>query len=164
MRAAQAGDLCAFEALYRQHVGRVHGLCLRMTGNRDAAEELAQDAFVRAWRKLPGFRGESAFATWLTRLTVNVVVSSQRGQRRQARWAVSAALVAPAGRQTATATRIDLDRAIAGLPPQARHVFVLHAVAGYGHAEIGRALGIAVGTSKAQLHRARKLLQEVLQP
>jgi len=163
VRAAQAGDLCAFEALYRQHVGRVHGLCLRMTGNRDAAEDLAQDAFVRAWRKLPGFRGESAFATWLIRLTVNVVVSNQRGQRRRAPWAAGAAS-APAAGPTATAMRIDLERAIAGLPPQARHVFVLHAVARYGHGEIARALGIAVGTSKAQLHRARKLLQEVLQP
>ena len=164
MRAAQAGDLCAFETLYRQHVGRVHGLCLRMTGNRDAAEELAQDAFVRAWRKLPGFRGESAFATWLTRLTVNVVVSNQRGQRRRAPWTAGAASAGSVAGPTTPATRIDLERAIAGLPPQARHVFVLHAVAGYGHVEIARALGIAVGTSKAQLQRARKLLQEVLQP
>ncbi len=165
VRAAQGGDLAAFEGLYRATVGLVHAVCLRMTGSAALAEELTQDVFVRAWERLASFRGESAFATWLTRLAVNVVLSERRERRRrEARVTLSDDLescagAAPAGRP---GQALDLERAISALPPQARHVFVLHDVHGWEHAEIARHTGLAVGTSKAHLHRARRLLREVL--
>lgn len=167
VRAAQDGDLAAFESLYRSTVRLVHALCMRMAGDAARAEELTQDIFVRAWQKLPTFRGESAFATWLTRLAVNVVLSERRERgRRDQRFALSddmeaLPVSAPDGHP---GTVIDLERAIAGLPAQARRVFVLHDVEGWGHAEIARATGLAVGTCKSHLHRARALLREVLQP
>jgi RNA polymerase sigma-70 factor (ECF subfamily) len=162
---AVAGDVDAFEALYRLSVARVHGLCLRMCGNRSLAEELTQEAFVRAWEKLPSFRGESAFSTWMHRLTVNVVLGYQRSAgRRQTRetaageeWYSDGATT-----QERPALSMDLERAIAGLPNGARTVFVLHDVEGYKHTEIARVAGMAVGTSKAQLSRARQLLRKAL--
>jgi RNA polymerase sigma-70 factor, ECF subfamily len=167
VRAAQAGDLAAFEGLYRATVGLVHALCLRMAGNAALAEELTQDVFVRAWQKLGMFRGESAFATWLTRLTVNVVLSERRARRtRDEHVALTGDLEALAGAapDARPGTALDLERAIRTLPPQARHVFVLHDVEGWGHADIARRTGLAVGTCKAHLHRARRLLREVLAP
>jgi RNA polymerase sigma-70 factor (ECF subfamily) len=167
VRAAQAGDLAAFESLYSSTVRLVHALCLRMAGDATRAEELTQDVFVRAWQKLPTFRGESAFATWLTRLAVNVVLSARRERRRwDERFILSddvesLPVSAPDGHP---GTGIDLEKAIATLPAQARRVFVLHDVEGWGHAEIARATGLAVGTCKSHLHRARALLREVLQP
>ena len=166
-RAAQAGDVAAFEALYRATVGLVHALCLRMAGDAALAEELTQDVFVRAWRKLAMFRGESAFGTWLTRLAVNVVLSERRARRtRDAHVTLTADLEALAGAAPAArpGTALDLEGAIGALPPRARHVFVLHDVEGWGHAEIARRTGLAVGTCKAHLHRARALLREVLSP
>ena len=165
VRRAQAGDQTAFRDLYRQHVGRVYALCLRLTGDVAAAEERTQDAFVRAWQKLRSFRGESAFGSWLYRLAVNVVWNERRttGRREQR--------VAPAadpetherpGSESPVGLGIDLERAIAELPDGAREVFVLFDVEGYGHADIARMTGIAVGTSKAQLFRARRLLREKL--
>ncbi|TAM54709.1 MAG: RNA polymerase sigma factor [Acidobacteria bacterium] len=165
VRSAQAGDIAAFEGLYRATVGLVHALCLRMAGNAALAEELTQDVFVRAWRNLGTFRGESAFATWLTRLTVNVVLSERRARRtREAHVTPTGDLAALAGAAPAArpGTALDLELAIAALPPQARHVFVLHDVEGWEHAEIARRTGLAVGTCKAHLHRARRLLREVL--
>ncbi len=165
VRAAQGGDLAAFERLYRATVGLVHAICLRMAGNAALAEELTQDVFVRAWERLSSFRGESAFATWLTRLAVNVVLSERRERRRRdARITLVEDLEALAGpaRAARPGEALDLERAIAALPPQARHVFVLHDVHGWEHAEIARHTGLAVGTSKAHLHRARRLLREVL--
>jgi RNA polymerase sigma-70 factor (ECF subfamily) len=165
VRAAQAGDLAAFEELYRSTVGLVYALCLRMAGNAALAEELTQDVFVRAWRKLGSFRGESAFATWLTRLAVNVVLTERRDRgRRDARLALSDDLDSLAPRDPASppGVALDLERAIAGLPAQARRVFVLHDVEGWGHGEIARLTGLAVGTCKSHLHRARALLREVL--
>lgn len=165
VRAAQAGDLGSFERLYRATVGLVHALCLRMSGDPALAEELTQDVFVRAWRKLAGFRGDSAFATWLTRLTVNVVLSERRERRRrEARITLADDLEPFAGAAPAAGpgVALDLERAIASLPPQARHVFVLHDVQGWEHAEIAHHTGLAVGTCKAHLHRARCLLREVL--
>jgi len=162
---AAAGDVEAFEELYRANVGRVYALCLRMSGDPSLAEELAQEAFVRAWRKLGTFRGASAFSTWLHRVTVNVVLGHQRSAtRREARVrAVGDDLPHDvAGRQPGTAESIDLERAISSLPDGARTVFVLHDVEGFRHREISRLAGIAVGTSKAQLHRARKLLRKAL--
>jgi len=162
---AIAGDVDAFEALYRQSVGRVHGLCLRMCGNRSEAEELTQEAFVRAWQKLPSFRGESAFSTWMHRLTVNVVLGHQRSTgRRQARETAAGEEWYQEGGAThqRLGVAMDLERAIAGLPKGARTVFVLHDMEGYKHKEIAQVAGMAVGTSKAQLSRARKLLRKAL--
>jgi len=165
VRAAQAGDLPAFEQLYRSAVGLVYAICLRMAGSAALAEELTQDVFVRAWRKLPTFRSESAFATWLTRLAVNVVLTERRDRgRREARLAFSDDLdsLAPPAPAGHPGTALDLEKAIAGLPEQARRVFILHDVEGWGHGEIARLTGLAVGTCKSHLHRARALLREVL--
>jgi len=162
---AQAGDIAAFESLYRSHSARVYAICLRMVADPARAEDLTQDAFVRAWEKLRSFRGKSAFATWLHRLTVNIVLGEIRSRsRRKDQGVASDELRAvpdprPAGHP---GSRIDLDRAIATLPSQARMVFVLHDVEGFRHDEIGQLMGIATGTSKAHLHRARRILREVL--
>ncbi len=164
LHAAREGDLEAFERLYREHVGRIFALCLRMTGSRSAAEERTQDTFVKAWEKLPGFRSESAFSTWLHRLAVNMVLMESRTRGRRLKRIVPVEDLeraqAPAGSGPDTA--IDLDHALKTLPEGARKVFVLHDVHGYGHAEIAEMTGVTSGTSKAQLHRARKLLREVL--
>jgi RNA polymerase sigma-70 factor (ECF subfamily) len=162
---AAAGDVGAFEALYRRSVGRVYGLCLRMCGNPSLAEELTQEAFVRAWRKLPSFRGDSAFATWMHRLTINVVLGHRRSDgRRQSRESAAGEewygdAISTPGHLGAS---LDLERAIAALPEGARTVFVLHDVEGYKHTEIAELAGVAVGTSKAQLSRARQLLRKAL--
>jgi len=170
IRRAQRGDEAAFETLYRAHVGRVHALCLRLTADPAQAEEFTQDAFVRAWERLASFRGESAFSSWLYRLTVNVVFLSQRASRRRARRVFTSedpeALERPqdhaGGGGGGGGAQLDLERAVAALPPGAREVFVLHDVEGYRHQEIAELTGIAVGTSKAQLFRARRLLREAL--
>lgn len=162
---AQSGDLDAFEVLYHGSVGLVHALCLRMSGSAALAEDLTQEVFVRAWRKLGSFRGESAFQTWLTRLAVNVVITSQRRRRL---WEGKVTLVddlepyAPVVPPSHPGQAVDLERAIAGLPPGARTVFLLHDVHGLAHTEVAAATGSAIGTCKAQLHRARRLLREVL--
>lgn len=164
---AAAGDVSAFERLYRAHVGRVYALCLRMAGDPHVAEELAQEAFIRAWQKLESFRGASAFSTWLHRLTVNVVLGHLRkaGRLQVLDDERAADLVADQPETSAHPGRaIDLERAIAELPAGARTVFVLHDVEGFRHHEIARLMGIAEGTSKAQLHRARKLLRKALKP
>ena len=163
---AQTGDQTAFRELYRQHAGRVYALCLRLTGDSSAAEERTQDVFVRLWDKLKSFRGESAFSSWLHRLTVNVVLNEQRTTgRRELRVMPSAdpaALERGKGEPT-IGLSIDLEKAIAELPDGAREVFVLFDIEGYGHAEIASLTGIAEGTSKAQLFRARRLLREKLE-
>ena len=166
VRRAQAGDESAFEALYREHAARIYALCLRLSGDRGRAEELVQDVFVRCWEGLRTFRGESAFSSWLYRLAVNVVWMANRGdRRREARvmpLADPAALERP--REPLTGEiGIDLEAAIAALPGGAREVFVLFEIEGYGHNEIASLCGIAVGTSKAQLFRARRLLREHLE-
>lgn len=162
---ARAGDEMAFEALYRRNVGRVYGLCLRMLGEPVAAEELTQDVFVRAWEKLSLFRGDSAFSTWLHRLAVNVVLQHLRSRkRREARVRLTDDVTTLAGSvgPAHVGKRMDLAKALDRLPAGARTVFVLHDIEGYKHAEIADMTGTAVGTSKAQLHRARRLLREVL--
>lgn len=162
---AQAGEIAGFEQLYRRHAGRVYGLCLRLTGDPASAEDLTQEAFVRAWQKLPSFRGKSAFATWLHRLTVNVVIGHLRTLRRRGGEAPAGDRLEglPASRRDrGPAAAIDLERAIAALPPKARLVFVLHDVEGFRHAEVAKLVGIAEGTSKAHLHRARRQLREAL--
>lgn len=162
---ARAGDAEAFEAIYRRHAGRVYALCLRMAGDRREAEELTQDVFVRAWQRLGQFRGEAAFGSWLHRLTVNLVLGTwrRRGRRRQRIVAIDeVADLRDPGHRPRPRQAIDLERAIAELPTGARTVFVLYDIEGYRHQEIADATGLAVGTSKAQLHRARRLLREKL--
>ncbi len=162
---AAAGDVEAFEELYRVNVGRVYALCLRMAGDPTLAEELAQEAFVRAWQKLGSFRGASAFSTWLHRVTVNVVLGHRRSTARRETRVSAVGDNLPrdvAVREARTAESIDLERAISSLPDGARTVFILHDVEGFRHREISSLMGIAVGTSKAQLHRARKLLRKAL--
>lgn len=161
--AAAGGDRRAFERLYRLHVDRVYGLCVRMLGDRVQADEVTQDVFVRVWQKLPGFRGESAFSTWLHRVAVNVVLSRRKAAGvQQGRLADEEALESAPTRQVFVGERLDLEQAIAGLPNGARRVFVLHDVEGFTHEEIGEQLGITPGGSKAQLHRARMLLRAAL--
>lgn len=168
VRRAQSGDASAFDRLYYQHVGRVHALCLRMSASRAEAERLTQDVFVRVWQQLPSFRGESAFSSWLHRLAVNEVLQDRRsGDRRTARVEIVEDLSVVAEARTDQddpEQRLDLERAIAALPYGARVVLVLHDIEGYTHDEIAGLCGIAAGTAKAQLHRARRLLRERLKP
>jgi len=163
---AQAGDQTAFRELYRQHAGRVYALCLGLTGDGRDAEERTQDVFVRLWDKLRSFRGDSAFSSWLHRLAVNVVLNERRSTGRRERRVTSAEdpdAVVGAQHAAPLHLNIDLERAIAELPDGAREVFVLYDIEGYGHGEIAQLVGIAEGTSKAQLFRARRLLREKLE-
>lgn len=162
---AQRGDPDAFEALYHEHRGRVYGLALRMTHDARAAEELTQDAFVRAWEALPRFRGDSRFGTWIHSITVRAYLQSKRSRDRRSEREVGNEDMdryAFAARRAMPGTDIDVERAVARLPDGAREVLVLYDVYGYRHREIGEMLGIAEGTSKAQLHRARTLAREFL--
>ena len=159
---ARQGDLAAFEALYRQHVRRVYALCLRMTGQVAAAEDCTQEAFIQAWRSLPRFETRSAFGTWLHRIAVNAVLQQSR-RRHETVGATDSVerevgeVLPDLGAEDPAAGR-DLEHAIASLPAGARHVLVLVGVYGHSHEEAAQLLGIAVGTCKAQLHRARALL------
>ena len=166
-RRAAAADVPAFEALYRRHHRRVHGVIVRLVGQAGArAEDLTQEAFVRAWQSLPSFRFESAVSTWLHRLAVNTALMELRSRRNGPRFdededAIEGlGLADSAGHSTALS--MDLERAVATLPPRARAVLVLCDVEGWKHEEIAAELGMAVGSSKAQLHRARHLLRERL--
>lgn len=166
VRMAQAGDARAFEAVYRRTVDRVYALSLRMSGDGDEATELVQDVFVRAWERLGSFRGDSLFTTWLHRLAVNLILQHRRSMgRRRARETVAPDLerFGQAARRSMPGTRVDLERAIAGLPDKARAVLVLRDVEGYKYAEIARMTGVSLGTVKAQIHRARALIKEKLQ-
>ncbi len=157
---AAAGDREAFERLYRRHVPRIHSLARRMLG-ADEADEATQDAFVRAWTKLDGFRGEAAFGTWLYRLALNVILGrrAELGKARQ-RFAGDVELAElPRLSEVRPDLRVDFARAMERLPDGAREVLVLHDVEGYKHEEIAGMLGINTGTSKSQLHRARMLMR-----
>jgi RNA polymerase sigma-70 factor (ECF subfamily) len=162
-RLATEGDTRAFERLYRKHVPRVHGLARRMVGWEEA-DELTQDVFVRAWERLETFRGEAAFGTWIHRVAINVMLARQevrkrdRGRFEDDDAQVDATPVAPREAES----RIDVEGAMRNLPEGARRVFVLHDMEGYKHHEIAKTLGITVGTSKSQLHRARMLMREQL--
>jgi len=164
VRRSLDGDMGAFEELYRGHVGRVHGAILRLVGmDRGRAEDLTQDAFVRAWQKLSSFRHESAFSTWLYRLGVNTALMDLRGRRDAKETDIEDLELAAGGDVPFCAgERGDLERAVSLLPPRARAVLVLHDVEGWKHEEIATELGMAVGSSKAQLHRARGLLRNAL--
>jgi RNA polymerase sigma-70 factor, ECF subfamily len=175
IRLAQAGDAAAFEFLYELHSRRVYALCLRMVSNPCDAEDLMQEAFLQLFRKIATFRGESAFSTWLHRMTVNVVLMRLRkkalpvasleettepdedggGPRKD--------LGAPDLRLSGAVDRVNLERSIDRLPPGYRTVFVLHDVQGYEHNEIAGIMGCSVGNSKSQLHKARTRLRDLLQ-
>lgn len=163
-RRAAAADIAAFEQLYRRHHARVHGVIARLVGQAGArAEDLVQEAFVRAWQALPAFRFESAVSTWLHRLAVNTALMELRSRRgRPGMDDDEDALESVHIADTAGNAMLgrDLERAVATLPPRARAVLVLHDVEGWKHEEIAAELGMAVGSSKAQLHRARHLLRE----
>ena len=165
---ARAGDRLAFEKLYRSHCDRIYALCWRMCGgDRALAEDMVQEAFVRAWNKLELFKGDSKFGTWLHRLTVNVVLSDRRIRvkrlKREQEFSDDIERVQVGERNVFAGLRKDLEAAIAGLPERARTVLILYDVEGYRHQEIADMTGMAVGSSKAQLHRARKMVREVLQ-
>src|SRR6267142_884655 len=167
--AAGRGDMGAFEQLYERHNRRVYSLCLRMTQNVAEAEDLAQEAFIQLFRKIGSFRGESAFTTWLHRLTVNQVLMHfrKRGVRmEQTTEDGETPIQIVKGTENPNAMpvvdRIALDKAIAQLPPGYRTVFTLHDIEGHEHEEIARMLGCSVGTSKSQLHKARMKLRGLL--
>jgi RNA polymerase sigma-70 factor (ECF subfamily) len=167
VQRAAAGDARAFERLYRQHAGRVYGLCLRMTRDVANAEDCTQETFIKAWRALAGFETRSSLSTWLHRIAVNVVLARRRkvtpvlepledeesGEQalEESQWVLETPLEVK-----------EIENAIAALPQGARDAVVLHAIYGYTHDEAARMLGIAEGTCKAQLHRARKLLRDRL--
>lgn len=166
-------DVESFEALYRANAPRVYALCLRLAGDETRARELTQDVFVRAWKALPDFRGDANITTWLHRIAVNAMLMDRRSERRRlarvslvedsaddAELAELEGTVNPPD----VAAAIDLERAIAVLPPGVRRAFVLHDVEGYSHEEIAQMTGLAAGTLRAQLHRARQLLMRMLQP
>ena len=167
---AQRGEVDAFEELYRAHAGRVYALCLRLTADSTRARELTQDVFVKAWEALPEFRGDSNITTWLHRIAVNAMLMQRRSdKRRTARVSLAGdedddadATVQGAAPPMDVATAIDLERAVAALPPGVRRAFVLHDVEGYSHEEMARMTGLAAGTLRAQLHRARQLLIRTL--
>jgi RNA polymerase sigma-70 factor (ECF subfamily) len=166
LRAAQEGDLAAFEVLYRAHVGKVYALCLRLTGSRADAEAATQDAFARAWERLGTFRGDASFRTWIHRIAVNIVLKRHRDTTRRLRRVETVEdleRLDPPAPGAHPEARLDLERAIAALPEGARIVFVLYEIEGYSHAEIAGQLGVSENTSKAQLHRARHILRGALE-
>ncbi len=168
-QAASSGDMAAFETLYERHSRRVYSLCLRMTQNQSEAEDLAQEVFIQLFRKIGSFRGESAFTTWLHRLTVNQVLMHfrKRGVRMEqttedGETPVQIVRGTEDPLRMPVVDRIALDKAVGQLPPGYRTVFVLHDVEGHEHEEIARMLGCSVGTSKSQLHKARMKLRMLL--
>lgn len=160
---AASGDVQAYERLYRAHLPRVYSLVRRMAG-AEHADELTQDAFVRAWQKLHLFRGDAAFGTWMHRLAVNVVLEWMRSRRHDKfqHHDPEAVFAVTSGLPDRPDAAMDVEAALEQLPPGAREIFVLHDVEGHRHAEIAEMLGISPGTSKAQLHRARMLMRRFL--
>ena len=168
-RRISSGDLQAFEALYQLHQQRVYNLCLRMTNNIPEAEDLTQEVFIHLFHKIGSFRGDSAFTTWLHRLTVNKVLMYFRTNKKyRNQTTLDDMLQEPAARETlnhnraSTWDRLTLERAVMQLPPGYRAVFILHDVEGYEHSEVARICGISIGTTKSQLHKARRKLRTLL--
>lgn len=170
---AKQGDAEAFEVLYSLHKRRVYSLCLRMTGNTATAEDLTQEAFLQLFRKIATFRGESAFSTWLHRMSVNVVLMQLRKKglplvpidettEGEEEGTVRKEPGAPDERLAGSIDRLQLQRAVDELPPGYRTIFVLHDVEGYEHNEIAQLVGCSIGNSKSQLHKARIKLRELL--
>lgn len=173
IKRAQAGDVSCFEVLYGLHKRRVFSLCLRMSGNYAQAEDFTQEAFLQLYRKIASFRGESAFSTWLHRLTVNIVLMQFR-KKGLAEVSLESALEpqqedsAPKDIGTrddvlhSAVDRLALEHALGELPPGYRIIFVLHDIEGYEHNEIAEMLGCSIGNSKSQLHKARLKLRSLL--
>jgi RNA polymerase sigma-70 factor (ECF subfamily) len=168
-RAAAAGDATAFERLYEQHNKRVYSLCFRMLGDASQAEDLTQEVFLQVFKKIGSFRGDSAFTTWLHRLTVNQVLMHfrKRGvklEHTSDEGDFTNVVETPlqSTRRISMVDRLALEKAISELPPGYRTVFVLHDVQGYEHEEISGLLDVSIGTSKSQLHKARMRLRELL--
>src|SRR3990172_5461637 len=168
-RKAAQGDMNAFEQLYERHSRRVYSLYLRMTQNVAEAEDLAQEVFIQLFRKIGSFRGDSAFTTWLHRLTVNQVLMHFRKKSvklehttEEGDTPVQVVRGTENPRTMPVVDRIALDKALGQLPPGYRSVFVLHDVEGYEHEAIAKMLGVAVGTSKSQLHKARMKMRSLL--
>ena len=168
VRLAAAGDRRAFERLYRLHVNRVFSICTRMCGSRVKGEELTQDVWVRVWEKLPQFRGDAQFSTWVHRVAVNIALTDRKNEARSRKRMVedeSEEGETPLQKASVTpgyGDRMDITAALETLPAGARQIFVLHDIEGYKHEEIADMCGITAGGSKAQLHRARLLLREAL--
>jgi RNA polymerase sigma-70 factor (ECF subfamily) len=168
-RRVSSGDIQAFEELYQRHQRRVYNLCLRMTNNIPEAEDLTQEVFIHLFHKIGSFRGDSAFTTWLHRLTINKVLMYFRTNKRyRNQTTLEDMLHEPAAREPSdhsramTWDRLTLERAVIQLPPGYRAVFILHDVEGYDHAEVARICGISIGTTKSQLHKARRKLRTLL--
>jgi len=168
-KASANGDMTAFELLYERHHRRVYSLCLRMVANATEAEDLSQEVFVQLFRKVGSFRGESAFTTWLHRLTVNHVLMHFRKKRvklenttEEGEIGEMQDIIQAVTDRPRFIDRIALDKAIADLPPGYRTVFVLHDVEGFEHEEVAALLGVSVGTSKSQLHKARLRLRDLI--
>lgn len=168
-QASARGDMTAFETIYERHHRRVYSLCLRMVANATEAEDLTQEVFVQLFRKIGSFRGESAFTTWLHRMTVNHVLMHfrKRGVRLEKTTEEGEIgdiqdIVQSITERPRFIDRIALDKAISELPPGYRSVFVLHDVEGFEHEEVADMLGVSVGTSKSQLHKARMKLRDLL--
>ncbi len=163
---AASGEVKAFELLYRQHVGKVYAVCLRMIADQRKAEELTQEVFVQAWEKLQSFRGDSLFSTWLHRIAINLTLTAIRSDKRYNARVESTDDIEyfdSVDEQISPEMAIDIEDAIAQLPPGARAIFVLHDIEGYRHEEIAEQLGVVIGTSKAQLHRARTMLRKMIE-
>ncbi|RMG08131.1 MAG: RNA polymerase sigma factor [Acidobacteria bacterium] len=166
IRRVREGDVEAFEILYRRHYRRVYSLCLRMLNDASEAEDLTQDVFVQLYRKLDSFRGESAFSTWLYRLTVNQVLMHFRRRQIQNEKTTEdgemPVVSVPEHHKSQIIDKIALQKAIAQLPKGYKTIFLLHDVQGFEHEEIAKMLGLSVGTSKSQLHKARMKLRNLL--
>jgi RNA polymerase sigma-70 factor (ECF subfamily) len=165
IRKAREGDRGSFERLYRLHSGRVFGLCRRLSRTTEDAEELAQEVFVRAWQNMSHFQNPEHFSSWLRRVATNLVINERRTLARRGPtqpFDESDSSHAQEPVPSSHGSRVDLEHAVTRVPTRARTVFVLHDVYGYKHREISEMTGVAVGTSKALLHRARRRLQEVL--
>lgn len=158
VKRAQAGDLAAFEALYRAHAGLVHGLACRLTLDLRFAEDLTQEVFIKVWQQLGTYRAESRFTTWLYRVATNVVLDAMK--KRQLLVLAKENKDVPDATSTPAEQR-DIERQLQRLPERARMVLLLHDLAGLTHEEIGEQLAISPGTSKAQLFRARRLYREL---
>ncbi|MDQ3753663.1 MAG: RNA polymerase sigma factor [Acidobacteriota bacterium] len=164
-----AGDMESFEELYRRHFRRVYALCLRMLGNPTEAEDLTQETFIQLYNKIGSFRGDSQFTTWLHRMTVNQVLMHFRRRKSRPEFTTTEGetpVQIVRGTENPNAMpvvdRITLENSISQLPPGYRSVFVLHDVEGYDHGEIAGMLGISVGTSKSQLHKARLKMRNLI--
>ena len=161
INAVQNGDKQAYNRLYQQYIGQVYGLCFRLTGEKMLAEDAAQEVFIQLWRKIGNFKGDSKFSTWLHTVTSNITISYIRKQKGwlQKMFNIEDSVAMNAEAEESSSS-VDIESYVAKLPERARIVFVLHAIEGYRHEEIATMTNMAVGSSKAQFHRAKQLMKE----